>query len=145
MWPKNQLYTRKVFSLLMWRLFFLSILFLRFPAVGRKPSHTLSSCHCQVVEKAFLLHSVPRGHGNLLTLLMTDGKSNVRAVIAEQECDRLRWESVARLTVNRPVKSDIRFQSSPLSSLQQLPWEPKCHFSPLFVYLIFPKPFIPFY
>lgn len=111
----------------------------------RKPSHTLSSCHCQVVEKAFLLHSVPRGHGNLLTLLMTDGKSNVRAVIAEQECDRLRWESVARLTVNRPVKSDIRFQSSPLSSLQQLPWEPKCHFSPLFVYLIFPKPFIPFY
>lgn len=52
--------------------------------------------------------------------------------LCETECDRLHRESVARLTVNRPVKSDICFQSSPLSSLQQLPWKPQYHFPPLF-------------
>lgn len=59
-------------------------------------------------------------------------KSNAGTVKARQQCDRLRAESVARLTVNKPVKSDICFQSSPLSSLQQLPWKPQCHFPPLF-------------
>lgn len=60
-------------------------------------------------------------------------KSNVRAAIAMQrQRDRLLGESVAKLAVNKPVKSDICFQSSPLSSLQQLPWKRQCHFPPLF-------------
>lgn len=58
---------------------------------------------------------------------LTDSESNIREHSARQ-CDRLRRESVARLTANIPVKSDICFQSSPLSSLQQLPWKPQCHF-----------------
>lgn len=49
-----------------------------------------------------------------------------------RQCDRLHRESVARLTVNIPVKSDICFQSSPPGSLQQLPWKPQCDFPPLF-------------
>lgn len=49
-----------------------------------------------------------------------------------RQCDRLHRESVARLTGNIPVKSDICFQSSPPGSLLQLPWKPQCHFPPLF-------------
>lgn len=49
-----------------------------------------------------------------------------------RQCDRLHTESVAMLTVNIPVKSDICFQSSSLGSLQQFPWKPHCHFPPLF-------------
>lgn len=59
---------------------------------------------------------------------LTDSESNVREHSARQ-CDRLRRESVARLTANIPVKSDICFQSNPLSGLLQLPWEPQCHFT----------------
>lgn len=64
--------------------------------------------------------------------LLTDSKSNVKRVNAARQCDRLHTESVAMLTVNIPVKSDICFQSSPLGSLQQFPWKPHCHFPPLF-------------
>lgn len=73
--------------------------------------------------------------------LLTDSKSNVRPVNTERQCDRLHTESVAMLTVNIPVKSDICFQSSPLGSLQQLPWKPQCHFPPLFVPLDILKAF----
>lgn len=59
-------------------------------------------------------------------------KSNVRRVNTERQCNRLHTESVAMLTVNIPVKSDICFQSSPLGSLQQFPWKLHCHFPPLF-------------
>lgn len=73
--------------------------------------------------------------------LLTDSKSNVRPVNTERQCDRLHTESVAMLTVNIPVKSDICFQSSPLGSLQQLLWKPQCHFPPLFVPLDILKAF----
>lgn len=63
---------------------------------------------------------------------LTDSKSNVRGANTGRQCDRLHTESVAMLTVNIPVKSDICFQSSPLGSLQQFPWKPHCHFPPLF-------------
>lgn len=59
-------------------------------------------------------------------------KSNARRVNTERQCNRLHTESVAMLTVNIPVKSDICFQSSPLGSLQQFPWKLRCHFPPLF-------------
>lgn len=64
--------------------------------------------------------------------LLTDSKSNVRGANTERQCDRQHTESVAMLTVNIPVKSDICFQSSPLGSFQQFPWKPHCHFPPLF-------------
>lgn len=73
--------------------------------------------------------------------LLTDSKSNVRPVNTERQCDRLHTESVAMLTVNIPVKSDICFQSSPLGCLQQLLWKPQCHFPPLFVPLDILKAF----
>lgn len=77
--------------------------------------------------------SVPYFSGGSLALRLiplrplTDSESNVREHSARQ-CDRLRRESVARLTANIPVKSDICFQSNPLSSSPQLPWKPQCHF-----------------
>lgn len=72
------------------------------------------------------------GNGTLALRLIplrppTDSESNVSEHSARR-CDRLRRESVARFTANIPVKSDICFQSNPLSSLQQLPWKPQCHF-----------------
>lgn len=79
----------------------------------------------------FFLKSLFNNGSSFLCLnhfrLLTDSKSNVRTENTVRQCNRLHRESVARLTVNIPVKSDICFQSSPLSSLQQLPWKPQCH------------------
>lgn len=77
------------------------------------------------------------GNGSFLSWIVagyweTSSRMSEQWMACETECDRLHRESVARLTVNRPVKSGICFQSSPFSSLQQLPWKPQCHFPPLF-------------
>lgn len=82
--------------------------------------------HCRRFSSLTMVLKVPL----LLILAPSADRQQVKTLgkRSARQCDRLRWESVARLTVNTPVKSDICFQSNPLSSLQQLPWKPQCHF-----------------